>query len=217
MLKHLEAHPGPSQTVTEEVGVNGDRQQGGTNRCPRCSTAFSLRKTLMRHIKKNRCRGGNPPPLSGIPDASSLPVSEAVVQPEETSGDRGDDYLVMGPEEEGEDMDMEASSKLDCPTSLFLFSCTLCNKMFNSYVNMCRHRRLAHGRYGICSPHWLLSRKLSSKPSVKHAVQSPISSSRSSQNSHDLSHIVINANNNLNQFIDGKKNHIRSVAPIVSR
>lgn len=214
MLKHLEAHPGPSQTVTEE---NGDGQQGGTNRCPRCSTAFSLRKTLMRHIKKNRCRGGNPPPpLPDIPDTHSKPESETGIQSGGTS-DPGDDYLAMGPEEENEEMDMEASLRLGSPTSLFRFACTLCNKMFNSYVNMCRHRRLAHGRYGICSPHWLLSRKLSNKPSLKHAVQSPINSSRNPQIFHDLSHIVTNANDNLNRFIDGKRNNIRSLAPTVSR
>jgi hypothetical protein len=169
----------------------------------------------MRHIKKNRCRGGNPPTLPGIPDPRSKPELETGIQSGATS-DPGDDYLAMGPEEENEEMDIEASLRLGSPTSLFRFSCTLCNKMFNSYVNMCRHRRLAHGRYGICSPHWLLSRKLSSKPSLKHAVQSPISSSRSFQSSCDLSHIVNNANDNLNQFIDGKRNHIRSVAPIVS-
>ena len=199
--------------MNEEVG-NGNKQPGGTNRCPRCSTAFSLRKTLMRHIKKNRCRGGNPP-LPETPDSRSKPESETGIQSRETS-DLGEDYLAMSPEEESEEMDMEASLRLGCPTSLFRFSCTLCSKMFNSYVNMCRHRRLAHGRYGICSPHWLLSRKLSNKPFLKNAVQSSISSSRNSINFPDLSHIVTNANDNLNQFIDGKRNHIRSVAPIVS-
>ncbi len=203
LLKHLETHPGPPETGAKEL-INGDHR--ATNRCPRCSTAFSLRKTLMRHIKKNRCRGGNPP------TAPSPPIkveSEIGARPGETS-DLGDDSLASR-EEESEEMDMEASLRLGCPSSLFRFACTLCAKMFNSYVNMCRHRRLAHGRYGICSPHWLLSRKLSGKPTLHHAVPSSVTSPR---NPEDLSHFVHNANDNLNKFIDGKKNNIRSVAPV---
>ncbi|KAF4529694.1 hypothetical protein B566_EDAN010780, partial [Ephemera danica] len=30
----------------------------------------------------------------------------------------------------------------------FRYTCTVCNKMFTNYVNMCRHRRLAHGTIG---------------------------------------------------------------------
>lgn len=215
LLKHLESHGGSSQTVTAEL-INGDRQQGGTNRCPRCSTAFSLRKTLLRHVKKNQCRGGNqsPPELLESP---SKPESETGLQSGETS-EAGDDCLAISPAEESEEIDMEASLRLGCPASLFRFACTLCAKMFNSYISMCRHRRLAHGRYGICSPGWLLSRKLSGKStSHQSTILSPIASSGSNANSQDLSHIVDNANDNLNRFLDGKRNHIRSIAPTVSR
>lgn len=212
MLKHLETHPGPSANEAEKLVNNGDHR--GTNRCPRCSTAFSLRKTLMRHIKKNRCRGGGPP-LAGPPPSKS--ESETVVPSGETSDQCDESDLVVRVEEESEEMDMEASLRLGCPTSLFRFACTLCTKMFNSYVNMCRHRRLAHGRYGICSPHWLLSRKLSGKSMLNHSVPSPvITMTQNIKNSQDLSHFVQNANDNLTQFIDGKFVHIRSTVPAVS-
>lgn len=214
LLKHLESHGGPSQAVTADL-VNGDRQQGGTNRCPRCSTAFSLRKTLLRHVKKNQCRGGNqsPPELPGPP---SKPESETGLQSGETS-EAGDDFLAISPAEESEEMDMEASLKLGCPAPVFRFACTLCSKMFNSYINMCRHRRGAHGRYGICSPGWLLSRKLSGKPTLHQSTLSPMISSGNQINSQDLLLVISNANENLNRFLDGKTNHIRSVAPADDR
>lgn len=210
MLKHLETHPGSTSNGTEEF-INDDHR--GTNRCPRCSTAFSLRKTLMRHIKKNRCRGGGPtvtaPPSKNEPEMG-VPSVDA--------SDQCDESNLSVREEESEEMDMEASLRLGCPTSLFRFACTLCAKMFNSYVNMCRHRRLAHGRYGICSPHWLLSRKLSGKSMLNHAVPSPvISSTKNLQNSQDLSHFVQNANENLTQFLHGKIVHIQSTVSPVSR
>ena len=180
-------------------------QERASNRCPRCSTAFTLRKTLVRHIKKNRCRGGN---LSGpvLPKTERSPQSVDTTEP-------CDDYVR---EEESEEMDMEASLKLGCPTSLFRFACTLCFKMFNSYVNMCRHRRLAHGRYGICSPHWFLSRKLPGKSMLRHSVPLSVASSDTLQNSQDLTYIIQNAHHNFHQFIDGKASHIRSITVAVS-
>ncbi|XP_057367121.1 uncharacterized protein LOC130688170 [Daphnia carinata] len=210
LLKHLESHGGPSQTVTVDL-INGDRQQGGTNRCPRCSTAFSLRKTLLKHVKKNQCRGGNQSPAE-LPGPPSKPESETGLQSGETS-EAGDDFLAISPAEKSEEMDMEASLKLGCPAPVFRFACTLCSKMFNSYINMCRHRRVAHGRYGICSPGWLLSRKLSGKPTLHQSTLSPMVSSGNQINSQDLLRVIPNANENLNRFLDGKRNHIRSVAP----
>lgn len=209
LLKHLETHPHVSPSGTNEL-IN-DEEHRGTNRCPRCSTAFSLRKTLMRHIKKNRCRGGGS--NSG---PQSKTESEISVHSEEISNSNDDDTTRR--EDESEEMDMEASLKLGCPTSLFRFACTLCAKMFNSYVNMCRHRRLAHGRYGICSPHWLLSRKLSGKPMINHSVPLPAMTNQGIQNSLDFSHFVQNANENLSRHLDGKKIHIKSiVAPVSSK
>ncbi|KAI9555853.1 hypothetical protein GHT06_018370 [Daphnia sinensis] len=212
LLKHLESHGGPSQAVTADL-VNGDRQQGGTNRCPRCSTAFSLRKTLLRHVKKNQCRGGYQSPTE-VPN--SKPESETGLQSGETS-EAGDDFLAISPAEESEEMDMETSLKLGCPAPVFRFACTLCSKMFNSYINMCRHRRVAHGRYGICSPGWLLSRKLSGKPTLHQSTLSPMLSSGNQINSQDLLYVVPNANENLNRFLDGKGIHIRSVTPADDR
>ena len=207
MLKHLETHPRPPENGVKEL-ANGEQNE--TNRCPRCSTAFSFRKTLIRHIKKNRCRGGNLP----APSTSANTEEETGVQlPEKKTNDLFD---IFANREEEEEMDMEASLKLGCPTSLFRFACTLCSKMFNSYVNMCRHRRLAHGRYGICSPHWLLSQKLTEKTALQDSITKPVTSPQTLQNSQDLSHIVHNANDNLNQFIDGKNKHIHSTTPIVS-
>ena len=82
---------------------------GGNNRFTLAAALlFHYVKHLlyMRHIKKNRCHGGNPP-LPETPDSRSKPESETGIQSRETS-DLGEDYLAMSPEEESEEMDMEA-------------------------------------------------------------------------------------------------------------
>ena len=50
LLSHLEAHD------KKPDGDHPESLANGANRCPRCSTAFSMKKTLRRHLKKNRCR-----------------------------------------------------------------------------------------------------------------------------------------------------------------
>ena len=145
MLKHLETHSRPPET--EDLAND---EHDSTIRCPRCSKEFSYRKTLARHIKKKLCRrGGNLP----SPSTSANTKLETGVQ--------SDLFDIYANREKEEEMDMEASRMLSCSTSLFRFACALCSKMFDSYANMCRHRQLAHGRYDFCSPHWLLSQKLS--------------------------------------------------------
>ena len=62
LLKHLETHskttsPPPLPPSSSSTSSSSSQLTNGTNRCPRCSTSFSLRKTLKRHMKKNRCRG----------------------------------------------------------------------------------------------------------------------------------------------------------------
>ena len=216
LLKHLDTHP--SEADTAEL-LKGD--QRSNNRCPRCSTAFTLRKTLMRHIKKNRCRGGGPQQQPPAEEASTVKSED---ESEEHSSNTSIVHEIhpVAVEEESEEMDMEASLKLGCGSSLFRYACTLCSKMFTSYVNMCRHRRLAHGRYGMCSSNWLQSRKSSDRKSSFHqSMQSSVtSSSRSFAKSiftfQDYSHFVDNAEDNLQHFLHGKKNHIRTFGPSVS-
>lgn len=44
------------------------------------------------------------------------------------------------------DIDLSfAADEIDDGGSRFKFSCTVCKKRFSSYINMCRHRRKAHG------------------------------------------------------------------------
>ena len=64
LLKHLETHsktpsspPPPPLPASSSSSPSTSQLTNGTNRCPRCSTSFSMRKTLKRHMKKNRCRG----------------------------------------------------------------------------------------------------------------------------------------------------------------
>ena len=197
LLKHLETHAGPPETeVNDLVNV----EQDANNRCPRCSKKFSYRKSLARHIKESRCQGRGDLP---VPSTSANTELEIVVDTEETR-DIVENFSNL---EEEEDMDVEASLKLGCPTSLFRFGCTHCSKMFKSYANMCRHRQLSHGRYGICSPE---------KTTLQDLVTMPVRSPQNLQNSNDLTNIVHKYSDNLNQCTDGKNKHLHSVAPIVS-
>jgi len=112
-----------------------------------------------------------------------------------------------------EEIDMEASLKLGCSTSLFRFACTICSRMFQTYVNMCRHRRLAHGRFGICSPNLLVSRnKLKSYLSLYKMVPAKNLLKDSSTND-CLRDFVEIADVNHRLFIDGKRAHILSSKP----
>lgn len=104
-------------------------------------------------------------------------------------------------EEEDDDEDIVISMKLGCPTSLFRFTCILCAKLFDSYVNMCRHRRLAHGRYGVCSPQRLVTRKMLQRSHYESANSARLLASSLSA---DYARFVDNAFDNSTQFIEGK-------------
>ena len=115
-----------------------------------------------------------------------------------------------------DEMDMEASLKLGggC-ASLFRFACTLCSTLFTSYVNLCRHRRLVHGRFvGICSSSWLVSRKTKKTcssaawPLFKTVAAKDLLAGSSSWNDLFRNYPRI-AQENLNHFICGKRAHIR--------
>ena len=207
----------PSEADAAEL-LKGD--QRSNNRCPRCSTAFTLRKTLMRHIKKNRCRGGTQPAHQNTDVKSD---ADSGAQSEEQSSTTSFVHEIHPVyEDDNEDMDMEASLKLENGGSLFRYACTLCSKMFSSYVNMCRHRRLAHGRYGMCSSNWLQSRKSSarkSSPSYQSMQSQAIFShsfARRTFTFHNYSHFVQNADDNLQRFLHGKNKHIKSLVNTVS-
>lgn len=218
LLKHLDTHP--SEADAAEL-LKGD--QRSNNRCPRCSTAFTLRKTLIRHIKKNRCRGGAQP-AHQTPEAmvKSDPESGAQSAEEQSSTTSFVHEIHLVHEDDIDEMDMETSLKPENAGSLFRYACTLCSKMFSSYINMCRHRRLAHGRYGMCSSNWLQSRKssakksLSSSQSVHSNAIPPHSFARRTFTFHNYSHFVRNADDNLQRFLHGKKNHIKSLVNTVS-
>lgn len=144
--------------ATENATVAGettevDRYVNGVNRCSRCSTAFSLRKTLQRHIKKNRCRNANAPSASVAASSSSAAAAAAAAAvakatataealarsvAQEAASDAADAA-------DSEEMDMETLLKLGCSTSLFHFACTACARLFRTYASVCQHRRLVHG------------------------------------------------------------------------
>lgn len=179
LISHLETHQ-PSNV--DDNTIDGEKR--GKNRCPRCSTAFSLRKTLMRHIKKNRCRG-----------MASSPVDSSK---SETDANDTENSSVVKTADELEDDEIEISMQL-CPSSLFRFACILCAKLFDSYVNMCRHRRLAHGRYGVCSPQRLLTRKVfQASPEISNSSRLLATSSQ------DYDKFIDNAYDNAALFIEGK-------------
>lgn len=216
LLSHLEEHP----SETSE-GIIHSSDHSAITRCPRCSTAFSLRRTLMKHIKKNRCRVGceevtsQTSSLLGSPprNEQSTQMTSSMSQPDEAS-------LATEEEEEGVDMETSSDSAGWLIPTMFRFSCILCSKMFSSYVSMCRHRRLAHNRlHGICSPDWLWSRRLSrSKPRIPCVNGKLTAGLRASDpaSTLDYSYFTRNVSDNLNGFLDGKWVHIRAVGPAVS-
>lgn len=211
LISHLETHLISSKGADDNT-IDGEKR--GTNRCPRCSTAFSLRKTLMRHMKKNRCRGSA---LVSSPESMQDSKSETDANDTENSCSLKTHENQPSPANEYEDddevMDIEASTGLGCPASLFRFACILCAKLFDSYVNMCRHRRLAHGRYGVCSPQRLVTRKLFQSPGSLYDMPN-VPSSRLLASSHgqDYEKFVHNAHDNSTQYIEGKiSTAVRSV------
>ena len=112
--------------------------------------------------------------------------------------------------EESEELDMEASLKLSCSASFFRFMCTLCSRLFSSYVNMCRHRKLAHGRYGICSPSLLANRKSKYAPLYKPTPTKSLLNMELTDPNH-FSRIV---DENLTNFLDGKIRPLVSLHPV---
>ncbi len=178
LLKHLEIHP--TSGITE---VNDEVGDTSLSRCPRCSTAFSMRKTLLRHIKKNRCRE----------DVTTLPQSTLVGNGDDPSEDSNSSSSATVWKEE-EDVDENSLLDSSCPH----FTCTFCLKMFNSYVTLCRHRQLVHShRHGICSPKLLQqSRKSTGQKSELSSI--------------DFSSYTRNVRENLDGFVVGKRNHIKA-------
>lgn len=206
LLKHQEGH---SATSTAD-SADGISIEQAANRCPRCSTAFSLRKTLLRHLKKNRCRGGGKDidedsSRTSFPDSASMMQDEQVVGSQSESSDSFD----------GQNGD-EQSAENECevtPSGCPRFVCTMCAKVYNSYVSVCQHRRLAHDRIGICLSEWLRSRKPMGSRS-----RAPLSFSRRSYSREkpDYVSFIRIAHENLQGFIDGKRIHIRVTSPPVS-
>merc|ERR1712071_373461 len=180
LLKHLEQHAKTSAKLLN-----------GGNRCPRCSTSFTLSKTLRRHVNKNRCRN--------IHVKEEQQEEEVVVEELATSDENVDD---------SEEMDMEEMEELGCSTSLFRFACVLCSRMFTSYGSMCRHRRLAHGRYGICCARGLTSRKRKCCAPIR--IKNLLVGTHCHQ---DIPTFSANVHHNLLHFLQGKRTHLRSLPP----
>ena len=126
-----------------------------------------------------------------------------------TSDDNMDDHM-----DGSEEIDMEASSELGFSTSLFRFACTVCSRMFTSYVNMCRHRRLAHGRYGgICSGSQFTSHKRKYSLFFKSTpAKNMLVGTRCLQQKPVFSD---NVHHNLCYYLEGKRLHLRSLQPTV--
>ena len=203
LLHHLETHP-----TTE---ASGEEYVNGVNRCPKCSTAFTLRKTLRRHIKKNRCRNPNPSKDEGEEKEKKEENGSVDVKHEEE--ETLTTLVVDDAMDDLEEIDMEASLKMGCSTSLFRFACTICSRMFQTYVNMCRHRRLAHGRFGICSPNLLVSRNKSKSYLSLYKMVPAKNLLKDSSTNDCLRDFVEIADVNHRLFIDGKRPHIISSKP----
>lgn len=85
--------------------------------CNVCSKFFDSEQSLSEHIEQH----------VELPSSNNSPKSKIFLNEEDKSFIYGDDALEM----------TDICNKFD-------YTCTVCKKKFMSYVNMCRHRRLAH-------------------------------------------------------------------------
>lgn len=98
-----------------------------------------------------------------------------------------------------------AADEIDDGGSRFKFSCTVCKKRFSSYLNMCRHRRKAHGN--------------ENKPRSEHCLTYGHQSKAPSPISENPEEIALfyagvshNIATNLNCYIDGKPESLTNFA-----
>ena len=171
----------------------------------------------MHHIKKNRCRIGN-----GEENQANFLGGSSSENGKKVIGSQMDeDSEASSQDEEINAETLADESELFAPSARFV--CTLCTKMsvFSSYVSMWRHRRRFHHDhdppYGICSSDWLKSRKpirksrilpvnSATNETLQIATLSPV----------DYSYFIQNVSENLNDFLDGKRIHIRAAEHVVS-
>ena len=133
---------------------------------------------------------------TGVKDKDSVKVKSSELNQGQNiideAGDKQDTSELNG------DNDLNfAADEIDDGGSRFKFSCTVCKKRFSSYLNMCRHRRKAHGNETKPrSEQCLTFGRQAKAPSPIHENPEEIAAFYA-----NVSH---NIATNLNCYIDGK-------------
>lgn len=135
LCSHLQKHPGP-------------QNQDGSFRCHHCDMVFSMKRYLQRHmtvhVGSRKWKKASIDDCQPVIDSADVRYSCSQCSEVFADSEALMSHIDTHDKQTFIEADKEKSLAIGISSSGYKYGCTMCKKLFSNYLNMCRHRRLAH-------------------------------------------------------------------------